>query len=70
MALGSVAGRRMSVIVSCIRKQAMNLQSLGTSGCKTELSRRNILADSGTNQMVQRTLVLSDCSIRISPVSS
>ena len=33
------------------------LQGLGASDCKTELSRRNILADSGTDQTVQRTLV-------------
>jgi hypothetical protein len=32
-------------------------QDLGASDCKTELSRRNILADSGTDQTVQRTLV-------------
>ena len=33
------------------------LQGLGASDCKTELSRRNMLADSGTDQTVQRTLV-------------
>jgi hypothetical protein len=34
-----------------------SLQGLGASDCKTELSRRNILADSGTDQTAQRTLV-------------
>jgi hypothetical protein len=34
------------------------VQCLGASDCKTELSRRNILADSGSDQMVQRTVVV------------
>jgi hypothetical protein len=33
------------------------LQGLGASDCKTEFSRRNILAGSGPDQTVQRTLV-------------
>jgi hypothetical protein len=33
------------------------LQGLGSSDGKTKLSRRNMLADSGTDQTVQRTLV-------------
>ena len=34
-----------------------SLSHIYASDCKTELSRRNILADSGTDQTVQRTLV-------------
>jgi hypothetical protein len=37
--------------------QDLYVQGLGASDCKTELSRRSILADSGTDQTVQRTLV-------------
>jgi hypothetical protein len=33
------------------------VQGLGASDCKAELSRRNILANSGTDQTIQRTLV-------------
>jgi len=34
-----------------------SVQGLGASDCKTELSRRNILGDSGTDHTAQHTLV-------------
>jgi len=51
MGLGSVHERARGL------GESFEVQGLGTSDCKTELSGRNMLADSGTDQTVQRTLV-------------